>query len=64
MKFLLKSENHVRKVYFCVERPLDLNLVDFGRPGSSVGELFGPYKEGDQPVVSRAKGGEPPRQGL
>ena len=41
------SEKHVKKVCFCGERPLDLNLVDSGRPGSSVGELFGPSQEGD-----------------
>ena len=57
-------ENHVQKVCFCGERPLDLNLIDFGGAGSSVGELFGPSKEGGPSVVSREMGGGTPRQGL
>ena len=40
-------ENLVKKMCFCGERPLDLNLIDFGGAGSSVGELFGPYNEGE-----------------
>ena len=56
-------ENRIQKVCFCGERPLDLNLVDFGRPGSSVGELFGPEEEGDGPHASQVRGGQTPRQG-
>ena len=39
-------ENQVQKVSFCDERPLDFNFIDFGRPGSSVGDLFGTVEEG------------------
>ena len=57
-------ETHVQKVSFCGERPLDLNFIDFGGPGSSVGELFGPSREGKQSKLSRGKGGGTPRQDL
>ena len=57
-------ENHVQKVCFCGERPLDLNLDDFGGPGSSVGELFGPAKDADGSNATQGMGGGPPRQGL
>jgi len=49
-------ENHVQKVCFCGERPLDLNFIDFGGPGSSVGELFGPSEEGDGSKARRVGG--------
>ena len=58
------SENQVKKVSFCGERPLDLNLDDFGGPGSSVVELFGPEKDGAQTNATQGMGGGPPRQGL
>ena len=33
------QQNRVQKVSFCGERPLDLNFVDVGVPGSSVGSF-------------------------
>ena len=57
-------ENHVQKVCFCGERPLDLNLIDLGGAGSSVGKLFGPSEEGKESKLSREMGGGTPRQGL
>ena len=57
-------ENLVKKVCFCGERPLDLNSIDFGRPGSSAGEFFGPPREGGQPKAGGEKSGGTPRQGL
>ena len=55
--------NHVQKVCFCGEGPPDLNIINIGGPGSSVGELFGPCKEGEESVVSRVKGGGTPPAG-
>ena len=57
-------ENHVQKVCFCGERPLDLNSIDFGGAGSSAGELFGPSTEGKESKLSQGKSGGTPRQGL
>ena len=58
MKFLSKSEKITsKKMYFCGERPLDLNLDDFGGAGSSVGELFGPEKDADGSNATQGMGG-------
>ena len=55
-------QNHVQKVSFCGERLQDFNFVDFGEPGSSVGELFGPSKEGDRSRRSPGMGEGSPGQ--
>ena len=64
-EFSLEVRQHnYQQVCFCGEGLLDLNFLDCGGPGRSVGEISGPSEEGKESAKSPGMGEGSPGAGL